>query len=61
MDEYILNVDMDLYGPYHSEEQARFAQYIFICKHPDMKDACAVVPIDARLEYAPMFEPRLLH
>jgi len=61
MNEYLLNVDMELYGPYHSEEQARFAEFLFISKHPDMKDNCSVVPFDCNLEYALVFEPKLLH
>ncbi|MDX8387403.1 MAG: hypothetical protein R8M46_02570 [Ghiorsea sp.] len=61
MREYLLNVDMDLYGPYHSEEQAKFAQYLFISKHPDMAQQCEVILMDVGLDYEDMYEVRLLH
>jgi len=61
MCEYVLNVEMDLYGPYHSEEQALFAQYLFTVKHPELVGGCTVIPLDSDLGYASLFEPCLLH
>ena len=61
MDEYLLNVDADLYGPYHSEEQAMFARHVFISKHPDMQDKCFISPIDTPVKYNYLFEPQLLY
>ncbi len=61
MSEYVLNVESELYGPYHSEEQARFAKYIFAIKHPDLENFCVVLALDSTLERMPLIEPRLLH
>jgi hypothetical protein len=61
MCEYLLNVDMELYGPYHSEEQVKFAQNLFVMKHPEMAGGCLIVPLDSILQHAPIFEPCLLH
>ena len=61
MGEYRLIVNEDAFGPYHSKEQAKFAAYVFIQKHPDMQEKCVVTPIRSNLEYAYLFEPQLLH
>ena len=61
MSEYQLSIDDDAYGPYHSQEQAKFAAYVFISKHPDMQKQCVVMPIHSESEYDYLFEPKLLH
>jgi len=61
MIEYLLNVEMDLYGPYHSEELARHAQYIFTAKHPDMKGYCSISPINPNSGCIALIDPKLLH
>ncbi len=61
MVEYLLNVETDCYGPYHSEEQARFAWYLFTRKHPDMAAWCSIRKIDSDTDYLPLIDPRLLH
>ena len=61
MNEYLLNIEMDCYGPYHSEEQARYAQYLFTTKHPDMAGWCSISPIDPKSDPLSLIDPRFLH
>jgi hypothetical protein len=61
MEEYLLSVEMDCYGPYHSEEQARFARFLFTTRHPDLAPWCTISPIPAQSDYAALLDPRLLH
>ena len=58
---YVLNIEMDYYGPYYSEEQARFAQYIFAKKYPDLAAYCSVATIDLDSNRIELIDPRLLH
>jgi len=52
---------MDYYGPYYSEEQARFAQYLFATKYPDLADFCSIATIDLDSNRIELIDPRLLH
>lgn len=61
MCEYLISVDMELYGPYYSEEHAEYAQYVFTTKHPDLADACDILRVDASFAADFLLEPRLLH
>jgi len=61
VNEYFLNIEMDCYGPYHTEEQARYAQFLFVHKHPDMAQWCSVIPITSTAEYLNLIDPQLLH
>ena len=61
MSEYLLNVDMDCYGPYHSKEQARYAKYVFAKKYPDLAGSCYVCPIVSEADYWHLISPMLLH
>lgn len=57
---YVLHVEMDLFGPYYSEEHARYAQYLLACKHPDIAKSCEVLPVDDSINQSQLFEPWLL-
>ncbi len=61
MCEYLISVDLELYGPYHSEEHARYACHVFARKHPDLADECDILTIDSPFAAEFLFEPRLLH
>lgn len=60
MTEYVLHIDDENYGPYHSEEQARHAKYIFSLKHPDLSDYCDIIPVDLNLTRVHLIAPNLL-
>ena len=61
MNEYFVSVEMDCYGPYPSEEQARYAQHMFTSKHPDMAAWCYISQITSPVEYLGLINPQLLH
>jgi len=61
MSGYILDVDMEFYGPYYTEEQARFAKFLFDSKHPDMADQCEIRLIELDAIHAELIRPELLH
>lgn len=61
MNEYLLNIEMDCYGPYYTEEQAQYAQFLFVHKHPDMAPWCRVIPITSDFDYLSLIDPQLLH
>ena len=58
---YGLNIEFDYYGPYYSEEQARFAQYLFASRYPDLADFCSVATVDLDSDRIELIDPRLLH
>ena len=51
---------MDLYGPYHSEEQAQYAKNLFVIKYPELEKECLVVTVNKEVEKMWVFEPKLL-
>ena len=61
MNEFQLNIEMDCYGPYYSEAQARYAQYLFTARYPDMAAMCSISPIDPDSDYIALINPSLLH
>ena len=60
MTEYLLHIDDENYGPYHSEEQARYAKHIFDFKHPDLVGSCAILPVDLNRDRIQLISPLLL-
>lgn len=56
-----MNFEMELYGPYVSEEQARFARYLFAKKYPDLAQQCSIVQIDLDSSRVKLRDPRQLH
>lgn len=61
MNEYLLNVETDCYGPYPTEEQARYAQFLFVHKHPDLAAWCSISEIASSADYVGLISPQLLH
>jgi len=61
LNEYLVNVEMDRYGPYPSEEHARYAQDVFTKKHPDMAAWCSISPITSDADYLSLIDPHFLH
>lgn len=61
MSGYVLNFEMELYGPYLSEEQARFARYLFAKKYPALAQQCQIVRIDLDSSRVKLLNPRQLH
>jgi len=61
MREYALNFETDLYGPYCSEQQARFARSLFQTKHPDLAEHCDIEAINPDEVWVRLIDPRLLH
>ncbi|MDX8396997.1 MAG: hypothetical protein R8K49_01630 [Mariprofundaceae bacterium] len=61
MHTYVINFEMTLYGPYHSEQQAKFAQSLFNQKYPNLADSCCIRQIDLEATRERVIDPRLLH
>jgi len=61
MCDYALNVEMELYGPYYSEKVARFAQYLFASKYPELAVRCRLLEIDPDDQPIALLDPRLLN
>ncbi|MDX8404914.1 MAG: hypothetical protein R8K50_02035 [Mariprofundus sp.] len=61
MCEYVLNFEMNLYGPYYSEPQARFAQALFAKKYPKLAKNCSLLQINLDSERVKLIDPHLLH
>jgi len=58
---YGLNFEMNLYGPYYSEKQARFARYLFAKKYPGLAAGCTIVQIELDSGRVKLLDPRTLH
>ena len=58
---YVLNFELELYGPYYSEQQARFAHNLFAKKHPKLAAGCSIMRINLDSNRIPLIDPRLLH
>jgi len=58
---YGLNFEMNLYGPYYSEQQAQFARSLFATKYPNLAAYCSIVKVDLNSKHVKLIDPRLLH
>ncbi|WP_155806632.1 hypothetical protein [Mariprofundus ferrooxydans] len=56
-----MNFEMNLYGPYYSEQQAQFARSLFATKYPNLAAYCSIVKIDLNSKRVKLIDPRLLH
>jgi len=61
MSDYLLNVEMDRYGSYHSKEQERHTKYVFAKKYPALAGNCRLCPITSDSDYWHLISPTLLH
>lgn len=61
MSQYVLNFEMEYYGPYYSEDQANYAKYIFAKKYPTLAEHCLIQRIDLDVSSVDLIDPRLLH
>jgi len=61
MNEYVISLESELYGPYHCEEHAKFAEQLFAKKHPDLAQALAIIAVDLSVQCERLYRPEMLY
>jgi len=61
MNQYVISLESELYGPYHCEEHAKFAEQLFASKHPDLAPSLTILPIDLSKECEWIYQPEMLY
>jgi len=60
MNQYVIRLEFELYGPYHCEAQAKFAEQLFASKYPDLAKSLSILPVDLSVECTRIYGPEML-